>query len=145
MNDAASGARGNDIKDLCDRGLIYVALDLQPGQKLDISPTLSKQDARGHNNVHLSRLLCPVRLLQEFDEEPEVYAILHRHFAFSPFSRFRKKILRGDIKFNDEDFPSMLYPQPNGYDPDDIEANLLRNQSAVRVSSLPFHHPIMIC
>lgn len=29
----------------------------------------------------------------------------------------------------------MLYPQPDGYDPDDIEANLLRNQTAVRVSS----------
>lgn len=72
MNDAASGARGNDIKDLLDRGLVYVALDLPHGQKLDISLTLSKQDARGHNHVLLSRLLCPVRLLEAFDEEPEV-------------------------------------------------------------------------
>ena len=107
MNDAASGARGNDIKDLCDRGLVYIALDLPPGQKLDISPTLSKQEARGHNHVVLSRLLCPVRFLEAFDKEPEVYAIVRHSFASSPFSRFRKKILRGDIKFNDEDFPSM--------------------------------------
>jgi hypothetical protein len=71
MNDAAGSARGNDIKGLLDRGLVYVALELPPGQKLDVSATLSKEDARGHNNVLLSRLLCPVRLLTEFDEDPE--------------------------------------------------------------------------
>ena len=82
MNDAASGARGNDIKDLVDRGLVYVALDLPPGQKLDISPTMSKQEARGHNHILLSRLLCPVRLLEAFDEEPEAYALVCPSSAF---------------------------------------------------------------
>ena len=60
MNNAALGVRGNDIKDLVDRGLVYIALDLPPSQKLNISPTMSKQEARGHNHVPLSRLLCPV-------------------------------------------------------------------------------------
>ncbi|KAF8914345.1 hypothetical protein CPB84DRAFT_1759022 [Gymnopilus junonius] len=74
MNDAAGSARGNDIKGLLDKGLVQ---------------------ARGHHHVVFSRLLCPVRLLKEFDKNHDEY---------------RRKILRGDVKFNDQDFPSMLYP-----------------------------------
>lgn len=139
MNDAARSCRGNDIKSLIDRGLAYLALDL-PREKLRpaIAPGKPKEGTRGHNHIVLSRLLCPVRLLEEFDKNPDEYAFVRPSFHVSPLSRFRKKILRGDIKFNDEDFPSMLYPQPDGYDPDDVEANLLQNQTAVHVSTLPF-------
>lgn len=83
MNDFVSNARGNDIKGLLDKGLVYIALDLPPGQKLDIPATLPKEQARGHNNIILSRLLCPIRLLNEFDQDHDGYALVRRLFAFS--------------------------------------------------------------
>ena len=38
----------------------------------------------------------------------------------------------------------MLYPQPNGHDPEDIEHNLLRNNTAVRVSTFIFFHDMVL-
>jgi hypothetical protein len=139
MNDAAGSARGNDIKGLLDRGLVYIAIDL-PGNKLEptISATSTKDQTRGHHHVILSRLLTPVRLLEDFDKNPEEYVLIITLIYYSYISRYRKKILRGDIKFNDEDFPLLLYLQPDGFDADDLEANLLRNQTAVRVSMIFF-------
>ena len=46
-----------------------------------------------------------------------------------------RKLKRNEIKVRASDFPSLLYPK-NGYDPDDVEANLLQNPIAVRVSCL---------
>jgi hypothetical protein len=87
----------------------------------------------------LSRLLTPVRLLEDFDKNPDQWVAFIHLFCVSYIFRYRKKILRGAIKFTDEDFPSMLYPQPDGYDPEDLDANLLRNHTAVRVSGLNLH------
>ena len=137
MNDAASIACGNDIKGLLKRGLVYVAIDL-PDHKLE--PTIlagSNKDAScGHYHVILSRLLTPVWLLEGFNKEPEEYVQIINLICLSYISRYRKKILRGDIKFNDEDFPSLLYHQPDSFDPDYLEANLLQNQTAVWVSMI---------
>jgi hypothetical protein len=74
MNDATGTARGNDIKSLLDKGLAYLALDL-PNQELlpFIGSTSSKEETRGHNHTLLSRLLCPVRLLGDFDLNPDEY------------------------------------------------------------------------
>ena len=74
MNDATGTARGNDIKSLLDKGLAYLVLDL-PNQQLQpfIGSTSSKEETRGHNHIVLSRLLCPVRLLADFDENPDEY------------------------------------------------------------------------
>jgi hypothetical protein len=44
-----------------------------------------------------------------------------------------RKLKRSEIKVRAFDFASFLYPK-DGYDPDDVEANLLRNPIAVRVS-----------
>ena len=51
------------------------------------------------------------------------------------FSRFRKKLLRNDVKVFAEDFSAMLYPE-NGYDPDDPENGLLRSTILVRVRTI---------
>jgi hypothetical protein len=71
MHTAAAGARGDDIASLSCSGLKYVALK-QPNKQLipDIPPDADKRSSRGHNHPVLSRLLCPVRLLGEFDEDP---------------------------------------------------------------------------
>jgi hypothetical protein len=43
-----------------------------------------------------------------------------------------RKLKRNDIKVRASDFPSLLYPN-DGYDPNDVEAGLLRNPIALRV------------
>ena len=77
MNDAAGSARGNDIKGLLNRGLVYLALDL-PGHKLEptVSAASTKDQTHGHHHVVLSRLLTPVRLLKDFDKDPEEYVLI---------------------------------------------------------------------
>ena len=44
-----------------------------------------------------------------------------------------QKLKMNEIKVRASDFPSLLYPK-DGYDLDDVEANLLQNPIAVRVS-----------
>lgn len=71
MHIAAAAARGDDIASLNNYGLKYIALE-QPGKQLlpNIAPDADKTTSRGHNHPVLSRLLCPARLLQEFDADP---------------------------------------------------------------------------
>lgn len=71
MHIAAAAARGDDIASLNNHGLKYIALE-QPGKQLvpDIAPDADKTGSRGHNHPVMSRLLCPARLLQEFDADP---------------------------------------------------------------------------
>jgi hypothetical protein len=44
-----------------------------------------------------------------------------------------RKLKRNEIKLRATEFSSLLYPK-DGYDADDVEAGLLRNPIAVRVS-----------
>ena len=71
MHIAAAAARGDDIASLNNHGLKYIALE-QPGKRLvpDIAPDSDKMSSRGHNHPVTSRLLCPAKLLQEFDADP---------------------------------------------------------------------------
>jgi hypothetical protein len=46
-----------------------------------------------------------------------------------------RKLKRHEIKVRASDFPSLFYPK-DGYDPDDVEANLLQSPIAVRVSCI---------
>ena len=71
MHIAAASARGDDISSLNNHGLKYIALE-QPGKQLvpDIAPDADKMTSRGHNHPVFSRLLCPARLLEEFDADP---------------------------------------------------------------------------
>lgn len=63
---------GADIASLRDKGIHYVELE-QPNQ--DLMPKLhvsaSKSTSRGHHHPVLSRLLCPVEHLKDFDADPE--------------------------------------------------------------------------
>ena len=71
MHIASAAARGDDIASLNIHGLRYIALE-QPGKQLlpDIAPDADRAASRGYNHPVLSRLLCPARLLQEFDVDP---------------------------------------------------------------------------
>ena len=70
MHIAAAAARGDDIASLNNHGLKYIALE-QPGKQLvpDITPDADKMASRGHNHPVFSCLLCPARLLQDFDAD----------------------------------------------------------------------------
>ena len=71
MHTAAAGAQGDDIGSLSCSGLKYIALE-QPNKKLvpDIPPDADKRLLCGHNHPVLSKLLCPVCLLEDFDADP---------------------------------------------------------------------------
>jgi len=67
-----TAARGADISTLREAGLEYVALE-QPDEVLvpKIRRGAEKKTTRGHNHLVLSRLLCPVVLIKDYDAEPE--------------------------------------------------------------------------
>ncbi|KAF8815987.1 hypothetical protein BYT27DRAFT_7078491, partial [Phlegmacium glaucopus] len=114
---AVTAARGADISTLREAGLEYVALE-QPDEVLvpKIRQGAEKKTRRGHNHPVLSRLLCPVILINDYDADPE---------------EFRKKLLRNKIKVFTGDYPALLYPA-GGFDLDDPKTGLLRN-------------PILVC
>ena len=72
MHTAASAARGDNIASLNIHGLKYIALE-QPGKQIvpDIALDSDKRVSRGYNHPVTSRLLCPARLLQDFDANPD--------------------------------------------------------------------------
>ena len=67
-----TAARGADISTLREAGLEYVALE-QPGEVLlpKIRRGAEKKTTRGHNHPVLSRLLCPVVFVNDYDADPE--------------------------------------------------------------------------
>jgi hypothetical protein len=67
-----TAARGADISTLREAGLEYVALE-QPNEVLvpKIRRGAEKKTTRGHNHPVLSRLLCPVSLIKDYDNDPE--------------------------------------------------------------------------
>ena len=71
MHEAAAGARGDDIASLNSAGMDYIALE-QPNKILvpPIPADADKGSSHGHNHIVLSRLLCPARLLEDFDANP---------------------------------------------------------------------------
>ena len=67
-----TAARGANILTLHEAGLEYVALE-QPDEVLipKIRRGAEKKMMQGHNHLVLSRLLCPVVLIKDYDAEPE--------------------------------------------------------------------------
>jgi hypothetical protein len=72
LNEAANGARSDDIGGLVRDGLEYIAFDL-PGKVLEprIPIEQNKDIPRGFKHPVLARLLCPAKYLLEFDSVPK--------------------------------------------------------------------------
>ncbi|KAF9544906.1 hypothetical protein CPC08DRAFT_755773 [Agrocybe pediades] len=117
MTDAANAARGDDIGSLLDKGLVYVALE-QPGHVLTppIHPNARKNESRGHHHPVLSRLLCPVRYLNEFDRDPPS--------TMKKLRTNKLKILYGDLA-------AYMYPD-RACDPRAADSGLFRNPIGIR-------------
>lgn len=74
MLKAMGSARSDDCSSLRDTGLSYIAMDL-PARRLEpyIPPHADKGSHRGFQHQDLARLLCPMRMLAEFDADPAEY------------------------------------------------------------------------
>ena len=119
-----------------EKGLSYIELELPDKQLIPrIDPAAQKSSVRGHNHVVLSRLLCPVKYLAEFDANPaEYYVFFSFVLLLNPsVPRFQTKLHNNKVRVTAADFPALLYPY-DGYDPDDLESGLFRNSILVRVS-----------
>ena len=74
MTQALGNAHSDDCGSLCEDGLAYIALD-SPGKVLQppITAKSLKSDIWGFNHLILSCLLCPIKYLAEFDEDPAMW------------------------------------------------------------------------
>jgi hypothetical protein len=72
LNEAANGARSDDIGGLVKAGLMYVAED-QPNQQLQpaIPFKEKKSTSRGFKHPVLGHLLCPAKYISQLDADPE--------------------------------------------------------------------------
>jgi len=134
LNDVVTGARGADIHSLREKGISYIELE-QPGKCIipHIDPAAPKNIVRGHNHLVLSRLLCPVKYLAEFDANPEEWVYFQNPLPLLNSSlRFRTRLRNNKVRVVADDFPALLYPH-DGYDPDDVESGLFRNPILLRV------------
>ena len=92
LNDVVMGAQGADIHSLCKKGVSYIKLE-QPNKCIipHIDLAAPKNTIRGHNHLVLSRLLCPVRYLSEFDANPDEWVYFEN--PWSLLMQFLSKIL----------------------------------------------------
>lgn len=82
MSKAMGSARSDDCSSLRDTGLSYIAMDL-PTRRLEphIPPHADKGSHRGFQHPDLARLLCPMRMLSEFDANPAEYFFHNMHMT----------------------------------------------------------------
>jgi hypothetical protein len=144
MIDAAKGARSDDTGGLKMKAVLYIPVN--PKKDVCMPPIAnekSKSD-RGFNHPMTSRLLCPQKMLHEFDADPR-YAININPTSPSwsltyscPWlmlahdSAMRAKFLDGTIKIVANDWPAFLYDE-SMYDPEEIDKGLLRGYFLLRV------------
>ncbi|RXW13392.1 hypothetical protein EST38_g12462 [Candolleomyces aberdarensis] len=74
--------------------------------------------ARGFNHPEFARLLCPMKCVEEFDADPNL---------------FMQKVQRGEIKILANDLPVFCYPFGHKYNPNDIEDGLCRSELLQRI------------
>ncbi|KAG2136785.1 hypothetical protein BD769DRAFT_1664314 [Suillus cothurnatus] len=93
---AANDARSNDTGSLMREGLVYMLKNPETDQ---FNPPLLKQHgkvARGWNHPQTARLLCPMRMLDTFDKNPQ---------------DFMDKVKEGRITITVAKLPTYLYDE----------------------------------
>jgi len=137
---ASAVARSEDISNLFTAILVYIG-EADPDDKVipEISAHVKKSESRGFKHPVLARLLCPIKYLDKFKENPAEYCLdyLYYYPVLISSSRFMKRLDNGTVKVRSRDMPSFLWPR-DGYDPDDTDANMFRNPALVMV------HPVCL-
>ena len=114
LDKAASKGRSDDCGSLRDNGIRYIPHI--PGIP-QLEPS-AKKDQRGFHHHSTARLLCPRRLRDKFDEDKD---------------KFCASVQNGTQIITHKSWPSFLYPE-DGYDPNEIDKNLLRGPFLLAVS-----------
>ncbi len=97
---------------------------------------------RGFVNPHTGRLLCPVKYLDVFNQDPLAWVPISSRLPFTHhnvFLRFGEKGKGGAIHVGEDSFMVMMYDMEL-YDPENIERGLLQGFLLVRASNLFFSH-----
>lgn len=117
-------ARSQDINTV--RYAIPELLLLNPHLEVINPPIIgSKKSNRGWNHNATAAALCPLRLRTEFDEDPLCANLILICLDILIFQRcFRNKVLNGEVKIHEKDFPSFLYPNGTVYDLNNIDRDL---------------------
>ncbi|PPQ82522.1 hypothetical protein CVT26_013095, partial [Gymnopilus dilepis] len=119
-------SRSNDISGLKEMVLYYTAQE-EEGRKLE--PTIphgaKKRSRRGFKHPQLARLLCPIKHLDNFNQNPK---------------EFQQLLINGKVKVRARDMPSFLWEKET-YDPDDITYGMFRNPVLVMVFKHIFTSP----
>uniref|UniRef100_A0A8H8CJA8 Uncharacterized protein n=1 Tax=Psilocybe cubensis TaxID=181762 RepID=A0A8H8CJA8_PSICU len=124
---AASGAaRSEDISSLTDKIIIYIN-EGDPDHKVlpEISAKLKKSETRGFNHLVLGRILCPARLVHQFDADPAAFLL---------------KLADGTINILPTDMPNLLWPCDQ-YDPDHTDFKMFQSEILVMVWKHIFTSP----
>lgn len=114
LDKTASKGRSDDCGSLRDNGLKYIPHI--PGIH-QLEPN-AKKEQRGFRHHSTARLLCPRRLRDRFDEDRDKFCI---------------NVQNGTQPITHKSWPSFLYPE-DGYDPNEIDKNLLRGPFLLAVS-----------
>jgi hypothetical protein len=109
---ASNDARSDDTGSLMREGLIYM---LKMPEADQFNPPLLKQHgkiARGWNHPQTARLLCPMRMLDIFDNDPPlVMLMLFVRWHVTSHRSFMDKVKEGQINITAAKFPLFLYDE----------------------------------
>ncbi|KAH9478018.1 hypothetical protein JR316_0010253 [Psilocybe cubensis] len=122
---AASGAaRSEDISTLQNTIITYIN-ECSPANKVEISATSTKSESRGFKNKVLARLLCPMKYLKDFDDNP---------------TEFMCKLDKDVIHVLAKDLPTFLW-ESDKFDPEDWDSEMFRTRLIVMVWKHIFTSP----
>jgi len=134
MTQALGNTWSNDCGSLREDGLTYVAIDT-PGKVIQppIVAKTPKSGMQGFNHLVLGRLLCPIKYVAKFDEDPVGWVFSFafssaNHFCFS----FLQKLNDGQKSVTAADLPLFLY-EDDSYDLADLDKGLCCGRLLVRV------------
>ena len=97
---------------------------------------LDPKDLRGFCNIDTGDLLCPLRLRDQFNEDP-MYVTVTLCMCANTFysSGFMDQVQDGKFEITSDDLPSFLYETGTVYDPENENDGLFRGFLIVRVST----------
>ncbi|KAJ3486607.1 hypothetical protein NLI96_g4131 [Meripilus lineatus] len=122
--------RSDDIKSIRNDGISY----LHKTPHTIITPRIrlesgTRKDDRGWDHLLTARLMCPLKLLQEYEADPE---------------RFCRRVMEGEIVIRASDLPVYLFPEGTVYNPNALTARIFQGHVIVRVYRHIFTSPASV-
>ena len=133
MNKQMSNTKSFDYSRIKDKVADYIPPD-ETTRVQYILPDCKSREKWGWNHSITARLMCPMRLVNEFDKNPEYVVSVVRMMPNIITRDFRAKVQRNTIQITAEDFPVCLYDESK-YDTTlaDPQLGLLRSPLLLKV------------